>query len=104
MSRAQANVGTPYGLEVNVKSTACAGWTASQAYWSVRQQRREAALSEEMRLFYVAVTRAQRMLLLLGEKADPARRGEDIHSWQQEVENAQDAMKSAGAHFGRLLR
>lgn len=94
-------IDAPHGLEVNVKSTACGNWTASRAYWDVLKERRRMVLSEEMRLFYVAVTRAQRMLLLIGSEGQPLRDG--ARSWQQEVEKAQPVMRAAGALFTRLM-
>src|SRR5205823_6083022 len=86
------------GLDLNLKLAA--GLTVSAKYKQRMKARRHRVLAEEMRLFYVAVTRAKRMLLLLmGEQGD-----EKVKSWQQQVEKARPAMEGVGARFGALAR
>ncbi|MDM0115657.1 ATP-dependent helicase [Variovorax sp. J22R133] len=93
-----------HGLEINL-------WpdvnSASRRFFDLTADAKRASLSEEMRLFYVAVTRAQRMVLLLGQDAPSNEAGNEgnskNHSWQDEVSDAEAAMKRNGARFGRLL-
>jgi DNA helicase-2/ATP-dependent DNA helicase PcrA len=64
----------------------------------IRQRR----LREEMRLFYVAVTRAQHAVTLIGTKRLPIRLNnpeDNFYAWQDEVLRAQSLLSSLGADF-----
>lgn len=83
------------GLEVNVKELGVLPSPAFQARWQDAQAR---ILAEEMRLFYVAVTRARHMVCMFGvRQEEPA--STDAQSWQAQVLKAYDDMKRYGATF-----
>jgi ATP-dependent exoDNAse (exonuclease V) beta subunit len=91
-----------HGLELNL--TAQGVDSASLAYrqqWTRAQQR---TLAEEMRLFYVAVTRAERMVVMLGQEPEeePPISGRHNHGWQHEIVAAKDALRVLGARVGPL--
>jgi DNA helicase-2/ATP-dependent DNA helicase PcrA len=118
------------GLEVNLFGFDRQLTTTSNRYWNRLQHQNELVLAEEMRLFYVAVTRAQRLLLMLGSvplenyddfgdtvaqltvqeswalQVERAREESHpkIHSWQHEVARAWPGMSSQGAHVVSLRR
>lgn len=91
-----------HGLELNLEHADVT--TASPAYRERCRRAQKQALSEEMRLFYVAVTRAKRMVVMLGTKPDnpPPANSYGAHSWQQEVVAAREALKATGVKFGPL--
>lgn len=90
-----------HGLEVNLYRLGIE--TASEMFWKHVHEGKKRALAEEMRLFYVAVTRAERLLVLLGrESTRPDDKDSKQHSWQDEVLEAKPAMQRCGARFARL--
>ncbi len=57
-------------------------------------------LEEEMRLLYVALTRAREIMVLIGAgQVRPSERGNRSYSWQDEVLRAHDMLREAGAQF-----
>ena len=83
------------GLEVNVKEL---GVLPSQAFnqrWQLAQRR---LLAEEMRLFYVAVTRARHMVCMFGVRQNDEDKTQ-AQSWQTQVQAARDDMMRYGAKF-----
>lgn len=86
------------GLELNVPQLGLSPSTEFQAHWAQIQQ---SLLAEEMRLFYVAVTRAKHMVCMFGvQKTGPG--AADALSWQNEVLNAKEVMRQHGAKFVRV--
>lgn len=64
------------------------------------QQARQAAVEEEMRIFYVAVTRAQHGVILVGNaRLRPNPPTDSYYSWKDEVVRARPELEAAGAHF-----
>jgi DNA helicase-2/ATP-dependent DNA helicase PcrA len=83
------------GLEVNVGELGLTPSAAFNANWQVARQR---LLAEEMRLFYVAVTRAKHMVCMFGVQQDG--KGESsARSWQSELLAARQEMRQCGAKF-----
>ena len=76
--------------------------TRSPRFQSELNGIRQRRLREEMRLFYVAVTRAQHAVTLIGTKAqrnqlnDP---GDDFYSWQDEVLRARTSLPRKDTDF-----
>jgi ATP-dependent exoDNAse (exonuclease V) beta subunit len=71
--------------------------TESPAFWGRANIDRTAAVFEEMRVFYVAVTRAQNHVVLVG--ADTGMTfapGEKPYSWQDEVLAAKEILRRYG--------
>jgi ATP-dependent exoDNAse (exonuclease V) beta subunit len=66
-----------------------------QSTWRAAQKR---LLAEEMRLFYVAVTRAQHMVCMFGVRQEDEETSA-VSSWQTEVLLAMEAMKECDAMF-----
>ena len=93
---------TEHGLEVNLYR-----WriqTASDSFWVHVRREEERSIAEEMRLFYVAITRAERMLLLLGRDLPPPGPERPVHRWQTSVLDAEYVLEQCGALFGPLVR
>jgi len=85
-----------YGLELNVKELDIFPSADFRRDWS---QLQEHFLSEEMRLFYVAVTRAQHMVCMFGVKFEEGDERSSARSWQAEVLAAKEEMEQCGARF-----
>lgn len=94
-----------HGLEVNLYPLDVPA--ASEQFFGRSGEAQKAALGEEMRLLYVAITRAQRMLVLIGQHEAPASAQADakpVRSWQVEVLLAREAMREHGAKFSALVK
>jgi DNA helicase-2/ATP-dependent DNA helicase PcrA len=85
-----------YGLELNVKDLGVFPSAALKDEWRAMQQH---LLAEEMRLFYVAVTRAKHMVCMFGVQLQPGDERSDARSWQAEVLAARVEMERCGAEF-----
>jgi ATP-dependent exoDNAse (exonuclease V) beta subunit len=85
-----------YGLELNVKDLGVFPSAALKNEWRAMQQH---LLAEEMRLFYVAVTRAEHMVCMFGVQLPPDDKRSSARSWQAEVLAAQVEMEQCGAEF-----
>jgi ATP-dependent helicase/nuclease subunit A len=66
-----------YGVCPKVKPPRCVQSYPSAAYWLARQSEQRELLGEELRLLYVAMTRARDTLLLVGSAKNP--------SWREEA-------------------
>lgn len=85
-----------FGLELNIRDL---GIRPSAAFKQEWQQLQSHLLAEEMRLFYVAVTRAQHMVCMFGVQLHEDDKRAGGRSWQSEVLAAKDDMKQHGASF-----
>lgn len=85
-----------YGLELNVKDLGIFPSAEFRREWGHVQ---EHFLSEEMRLFYVAVTRAKHMVCMFGVKFEDGDERASARSWQAEVLAAKEEMTQRGARF-----
>jgi DNA helicase-2/ATP-dependent DNA helicase PcrA len=75
--------------------------TASPRFEAALQGTRGERLDEEMRLFYVAVTRAEHSVVLVGSGSMQPKPPESAYySWKDEVLRARPALQRAGARFG----
>lgn len=90
------------GLDVRVARLKGRLATQSPRFWARSNLEKDAALFEEMRIFYVAVTRAQNHVVFVGADTgtthDP---GAEDYSWQDEVLAAKPALEGLGAWFER---
>lgn len=84
------------GLELNVRELGLTPSTGFQANWQQAQQR---LLAEEMRLFYVAVTRARHMVCMFGVQPQDGGGTSWARSWQNELLAARQEMRQYGARF-----
>jgi ATP-dependent exoDNAse (exonuclease V) beta subunit len=86
------------GLELNVPQLGLTPSNDFQTHWAQIQQH---LLAEEMRLFYVAVTRAKHMVCMFGVQKT-GQGASDVLSWQNEVLKAKEVMREHGAKFVRV--
>ncbi|GEO12624.1 UvrD-helicase domain-containing protein [Microvirga aerophila] len=103
-SRPSSLVDPDHGLEVSVQGAPID--TLSQGFRRQSAAALQHSLEEEMRLFYVAVTRAEHLVIMFGsDMTDPApfppRR---TYSWQDEVIRARSTLERLGAWFGSVDR
>jgi DNA helicase-2/ATP-dependent DNA helicase PcrA len=84
------------GLEVNVRELGVSPSAVFQANWQGARQR---LLAEEMRLFYVAVTRAKHMVCMFGVQQQDGEEQSTARSWQAELLAARQEMRQCGAKF-----
>ena len=85
------------GLDVRVWPLKETNPTESPEFWTRSNLNKAAAVFEEMRIFYVAVTRAQNHVIMVG--ADTARRNNPTdknYSWQDEVLAAGVELRARG--------
>jgi ATP-dependent exoDNAse (exonuclease V) beta subunit len=67
-------------------------------FWGRSRIDRTAAVFEEIRIFSVAVTRAQNHVVLIGADTGALHRpGEKPYSWQDEVRAAEEILQQCGA-------
>ncbi len=88
------------GLDVRLGDLRGVLQTESAAFGGRLRTDQAAALFEEMRIFYVAITRAQNHVVLIGADADPAevhKPGDRNYSWQDEVLAAWPELARRGA-------
>lgn len=85
-----------HGLELNVKDLGVFPSNALKNEWRAMQQH---LLAEEMRLFYVAVTRAKHMVCMFGVQLEEGDERSATRSWQAEVLAAKEEMTQCGARF-----
>jgi DNA helicase-2/ATP-dependent DNA helicase PcrA len=84
------------GLDLDLAGVGLA--TASPRFQAVLHARRGARMEEEMRVFYVAVTRAQHAVVFVGTKGGSTNApGDDYYSWKDELRRAWPALKPLGA-------
>jgi DNA helicase-2/ATP-dependent DNA helicase PcrA len=88
--------GIVHGLELNVKDLGVFPSNALKNEWRAMQQH---LLAEEMRLFYVAVTRAKHMVCMFGVQLEEGDERSATRSWQAEVLAAKEEMTQCGARF-----
>lgn len=84
------------GLELNVDALGLRLSPSFQSTWRAAQKR---LLAEEMRLFYVGVTRAQHMVCMFSVQSDDDEETSAVSSWQTEVIAAMKAMQECNAMF-----
>jgi DNA helicase-2/ATP-dependent DNA helicase PcrA len=90
------------GLDVRIPELQDVLETESPAFWGRANIDRTAAIFEEMRVFYVAVTRAQNHVVLVGaDTSTTFAPGEKPYSWQDEILAAWAALTPHGVAFGR---
>ena len=88
------------GLDVQVRQLQDRLTTESPRFRDRLAQEKNAALFEEMRVFYVAVTRAQNHVVLVGAGTGVRHTDKDRdYSWQDEVLAAGAGLKAWGAWF-----
>lgn len=85
-----------HGLEPNVKDPGVFPSNALKNEWRAIKQH---LLAEEMRLFYVAVTRAKHMVCMFGVQLEEGDERSATRSWQAEVLAAKEEMTQCGARF-----
>jgi DNA helicase-2/ATP-dependent DNA helicase PcrA len=74
--------------------------TRSRRFAAELAANRQARIEEEMRIFYVAVTRAQCAVIFIGSgKAQPNPPDSDWYSWRDELLRARQALEQNGAVF-----
>jgi ATP-dependent exoDNAse (exonuclease V) beta subunit len=89
-----------HGLDIDVTG-ALPGGTWSTAFQQVNARAQQRRLEEEMRLLYVAVTRAKNLVLFLrSDKATPTAMTSSRYTWEDEILHARAALMAAGAKFG----
>lgn len=78
--------------------------TASPRFAAAAARSREETLAEEMRILYVAVTRAQQAVVFVGsgERLPHQRPASPRYAWKDEIMPAARALSQAGAEFVRL--
>jgi ATP-dependent exoDNAse (exonuclease V) beta subunit len=90
------------GLDVRIPQLKEVLETESPAFWDRSRIDRTAAVFEEMRIFYVAVTRAQNHVVLIGADTGTLHRpGAKPYSWQDEVLAAEKIMEQYGVRVER---
>jgi DNA helicase-2/ATP-dependent DNA helicase PcrA len=88
-----------HGLDIDVTG-ALAGGTWSTAFRRVNARAQERKLEEEMRLLYVAVTRAKNLVIFLcSNKVSPASMTSSRYTWEDEILHARTALRLAGTKF-----
>jgi len=89
-----------HGLDIDVMG-ALAGGTWSTAFRQINARAQQRRLEEEMRLLYVAVTRAKNLVIFLrGDKTSAATMTSPRYTWEDEILQARAALTAAGAKFG----
>lgn len=87
------------GLDLNLSEVGLS--TMSPRFRTVLQASRGARLEEEMRVFYVAVTRAQHAVTFVGTRGGPPNGpGDDFYSWKDEIRRAWAQLQALGAVVG----
>jgi DNA helicase-2/ATP-dependent DNA helicase PcrA len=86
-----------WGLDVNLSDFGLD--TRSPRFRQELARSRQVRLEEEMRIFYVAVTRAQHAVTIIGGGAGINRPGDDFYAWKDEVLAARTELLPLGAHF-----
>ena len=97
-----------HGLELSIRVGAGDGRfnTRSHAYFDILNERRGSRLAEEMRILYVATTRAKNAVLFTGKgprdgnpfPGDPPGPGAE-YGWRDEIFEARESLLQTGAHF-----
>ncbi|MCW3052998.1 MAG: Exodeoxyribonuclease beta chain, partial [Chthonomonadales bacterium] len=90
-----------YGLDVNLPNGNDVN-TQSPRFQIELNNHLSQRLKEEMRIFYVATTRAQHAVYLIGSQVIPGRvnpTGTEWYSWQDEVMRARGALANLGTAF-----
>jgi ATP-dependent exoDNAse (exonuclease V) beta subunit len=86
------------GLDVNVGELEDVLQTRSASFWRRLNVDKTASLFEEMRVFYVAVTRAQNHVVLVGDAREaPCGPADEAYGWQDEVLAAWPTLAALGA-------
>lgn len=87
-----------FGLDLDIQLVE--GRSPSDQFEARAAEDRQARRAEEFRLFYVAVTRAQHQVVLVGGGAAPARdKDHPDYSWKDEVLRAGPRLLDLGAQF-----
>ena len=87
-------------LSIENKTTAITA--ANKAFAAKTKEMEESmkSLDEEMRVCYVALTRAQHSVIMIGAgREEPKPFGGDFYSWQDQVLQARDELEGAQAEF-----
>jgi ATP-dependent exoDNAse (exonuclease V) beta subunit len=88
------------GLDVRITELQNIMKTESPTFWGRARIDRTSAVFEEMRVFYVAVTRAQNHVVLVGADTGATfSPGEKPYGWQDEVLAARAILKPHGVVF-----
>src|SRR5262249_11413586 len=86
------------GLDLNLNGVGL--MTESPRFGVTLQASRAARLEEEMRVFYVAVTRAQHAVTFVGTKGGSTNApGDDYYSWKDELRRAWTQVRALGAEL-----
>lgn len=96
-----------WGLDLRVRVTQPNGLafnTASNRFSQTEAANRQAQIEEEMRVFYVAVTRAQHGVVLIGKDptAPPNAPGSRFYSWRDEIVLVRDKLRGLGARYHHM--
>jgi ATP-dependent exoDNAse (exonuclease V) beta subunit len=96
-----------WGLDLRVQVTQPNGLafnTASNRFSQTEAANRRAQIEEEMRVFYVAVTRAQHGVVLIGKDptAPPNAPGSEFYSWRDEIVLVRNKLVALGADYRRM--
>ncbi|MBJ6146297.1 exodeoxyribonuclease V subunit beta [Hymenobacter sp. BT559] len=95
----------PHGLEVKIKikqESADKQETTSPVYLQSLRLDDDKVRQEEMRILYVAVTRAENAVIFIGDAINSRYRiGHDRYSWQDEIlaSKTKEALRAVGARF-----
>ena len=77
--------------------------TLSSNYAESLNQIKNRSVEEEMRIFYVAITRAEQAVVAIGSGGDRSNTyGRGYYSWQDEILNARKSLSGLGAQFIRV--
>lgn len=90
-----------HGLEVELgPQNVDISSTLSPAYEEALQEQRDHTVEEEMRIFYVAITRAEHAVIAVGSGSKRLNSiGDQRYSWRDEILRAYKALKAKGGHF-----
>ena len=90
-----------HGLEVRLEGLGTT--TTSPKYATALRDHRDRQVEEEMRVLYVALTRARHALVTVGSGPDRARSpSHTYYSWRDELLRARSALQTLGACYGSL--
>lgn len=91
-------VDAEHGIDIQLPSSALD--TRSSRFQQIMRRRMRNQVAEEMRIFYVAVTRAQTSVALFGAgRTHPLDPDNNYYAWQDEVLRAQRKIEQQGGRF-----
>ena len=90
-----------HGLEVRLEGLGIT--TTSSRYINALQDFRDRQVQEEMRVLYVALTRAQHMVITVGGSGSKVKSPtHEYYSWRDELIRARLALEHLGSRFGTI--